>query len=215
MIQNRDASTWTPDEVEEFALFQENVCITLRTLLACCAVRNISHSDEINSAVDVILLGWLLSSFSMKQTTDIDYAADLAYRYDVMQKERDGTAAEDLVSELRQQVTSDQSSEDLKKMSNTIDFTYSGWQKDQRGHSWRDQMSGAVLDVMSSSIRSGVTPAEVEASMLFFILSEKKFKPVLFAEFVVSRFRSRINAYKEAIQELEMRMSSYDWNGNG
>ncbi|MHA2047791.1 MAG: hypothetical protein ACW99G_23660 [Candidatus Thorarchaeota archaeon] len=215
MIDGDDRDAWTAEELNDFDAFQNDVYYVIRTLLACCLARKVSRSDELNSAVDVLVLVWMFSSFSSKSPTDVEYASGVAFRYKTMQDYRDVEtvrSTESCLSELRALVVSDTGKERLRKVSHTIDWMYSEQQKDQCGHSWRDQLSGASADTLLHSILNDISPTAVEAGMLLLLVADGRFNPIEFGEFLVSRFRSRMDSYKEAAAEVQLRMLTPDWN---
>jgi hypothetical protein len=206
---------WTADELERFDEFQEDVYYVVRTLLACCLARKVSRPDELNSAVDVLVLVWMFSSFGLKSPTDVEYASGVVFRYKTMQDQRDRETArhtEQQLAGIRSLVVSDTGAEKLRKVSHTIDWMYSEQQKDQCGHSWRDQISGASADTLMHSMLNGVSPTAVEAGMLLLLVNDGRFKTIELGEFLVSRFRSRLDSYKEAAAEVKIRMLSPECN---
>ena len=212
MIRNDTPDTWSPEDEADFDQFQENVYYMLRTLLSCCLVRNLSRSEEVNSAVDILLLGWLYSSFHLNHPTDIDYVSSMTAIYKKMKEDSDQQEASQAVSIIRKQVETDEGMQELHDVANTVDFSFAELQKGRCGHSWRERLSGATVDVVLHAVSTDISPAEIEAAMLVFVLYEKPLAPIPFGEFVVSRFRSRVDAYKEAIEELQVRISSPMWN---
>lgn len=215
MTDGCDENAWTAEELKEFDDFQNEVYYVIRTLLACCLARQVSRLDELNSAIDVLLLVWMFSSFSSNSPTDVDYASGVAFRYKAMQDQRNvetTRSTESCLSEIRSLVVSDTGKEKLRKVSHTIDWMYSEQQKGECGHSWRDQISGASADTLLHSILNDVSPAAVEAGMLLLLVNDGRFNPIEFGEFLVSRFRSRMDSYKEAAAEVQLRMLMPDWN---
>jgi hypothetical protein len=210
MTQNNDSDpeTLTLEEQQEFRDFQEQVYYALKTLLMCCFVRDTSRSDEINTAVDVLILCWMYSSFCQNYSTDIDYGSHAASNYQMMQRGYD-VATKQMLLELREECeTSD--TETLRKCANVADFTYGELQKNKFGHNWRSDISGAAVDTMSNCISLGAHPADVESAMLLLCLVETSFNPVEFGEFVISRYRSRISSYQEAVDELHERVMAHE-----
>jgi len=178
----------------------------IRCLLLSCHIRNLERLDEVNTAFDVMILGWRYSTLSEDYSSDIEWAAELGSNYQELRLalEECGVETSD-ISMIREELKDcEEECTDIRKFSNQLDFMYSQLSD---GHTWRSHISPASLDTLGAMVSCEVLPRVGMCAMLLFIMNETGFTPIQVSEFFVHRFRSRLEVYDIALKELDFRLS--------